>query len=176
MYKQLYYHTNCKPYELNLHFSACPEISHCLENQCTSLGTNHCVKCDGEKKPDRFWAAYTSKPSHGKLCQSTYFKFNKKQIHQKYKKWCTYLLFRTVACFLSKTAGHCCCFGEQQTCYCKNFILFQLAFRILFTKGNLRLSQARSDNNVKLFSDQFQFSALFNLQDKFCTNMEFILL
>lgn len=62
---------------IKLFLTACPEISHCLENQCTSLGTNRCVKCDGEVRPDKYWAAYTRKPSASKLCQSMYFKLNK---------------------------------------------------------------------------------------------------
>ena len=53
-----------------MHVTACPEISHCLENQCTRLEDNKCVKCDGEVKDAVHWAAYTRRPSINKRCES----------------------------------------------------------------------------------------------------------
>ncbi|XP_078322971.1 uncharacterized protein LOC111122905 [Crassostrea virginica] len=52
---------------------ACQEIPHCLENQCTRPENNRCVKCDGEVKNETNWAAYTSRPSYGKLCEMMEF-------------------------------------------------------------------------------------------------------
>ena len=53
-----------------IYISACPEISHCLETQCTRLEDNKCVKCDGEVKDTPYWAAYTRRPSVNKRCES----------------------------------------------------------------------------------------------------------
>lgn len=72
-------------YKCKFILTACPEISHCLENHCTALGNNHCVKCDGEVKPDPpFWAAYTRRPSVNKLCQRTYVYLKHVYIYYKY--------------------------------------------------------------------------------------------
>lgn len=74
-----------KLYKCKFILTACPEISHCLENHCTALGNNHCVKCDGEVKPDPpFWAAYTRRPSVNKLCQRMYVYLKQVYIYFKY--------------------------------------------------------------------------------------------